>query len=52
MLGGEVVYRAASSTYRLRPGDALLFDADRARSQELVELPIRFLSVICSPPQD
>src|SRR5262249_8407097 len=49
MLEGEVVYRAAGSTYTLRPGDALLFDADAAHGpEELRQLPIRFLSVICS----
>jgi transcriptional regulator with XRE-family HTH domain len=51
MLRGEVVYRAAGSTYRLRPGDALLFDADAAHGPEkLVRLPIRLLSVICTAP--
>jgi transcriptional regulator with XRE-family HTH domain len=50
MLEGEVVYRAAGSTYRLRPGDALLFDANAAHGpEELTGLPIRFLSVICAP---
>ena len=30
LLEGEVVYRAAGSTYRLSPGDSLLFDGDVA----------------------
>ena len=34
MLEGEVIYRAAGSTYRLRPGDALMFDADAAHGPE------------------
>jgi transcriptional regulator with XRE-family HTH domain len=47
LLEGEVVYRAAGSTYHLRPGDSLLFDAEAAHGpEELVRLPIRFLSVI------
>jgi transcriptional regulator with XRE-family HTH domain len=50
MLEGEVVYRAAGSTYPLSQGDALLFDADDAHGpEELTRLPIRFLSVICAP---
>ena len=48
MLEGEVVYRAAGATYTLRPGDSLLFDGDAPHGpEELVSLPIRFLSVIC-----
>jgi transcriptional regulator with XRE-family HTH domain len=51
MLAGEVSYRAAGATYRLRAGDSLLFDADAAHGPEdLVQLPCRFLSVICTPP--
>ncbi|NIR29828.1 MAG: helix-turn-helix domain-containing protein [Gammaproteobacteria bacterium] len=50
MLEGEVVYRHASQTYHLRPGDSLFFDADAPHGpEELVKLPIRFLSVIVSP---
>jgi transcriptional regulator with XRE-family HTH domain len=52
LLAGEVRYRAAGATYHLRPGDALLFDADAAHGpEELVQLPCRFLSVICAAPQ-
>ncbi len=50
MLEGEVVYRHASETYHLKPGDSLFFDADAPHGpDELVKLPIRFLSVIVSP---
>ena len=47
MLEGEVVYRHGSRTYRLRPGDSLYFDSDAPHGpEELVELPIRLLSVL------
>jgi DNA-binding XRE family transcriptional regulator len=47
MLEGEVVYRHAGKLYRMRPGDSLFFDADAPHGpEELVALPIRFLSVI------
>lgn len=47
MLQGEVIYRHAAKTYRLRPGDSLFFDADAPHGpDELVKLPIRFLSLI------
>lgn len=50
MLEGEVVYRHASRTYRLTPGDALFFDADAPHGpEELHVLPIRFLSIIIEP---
>ncbi|NIM27797.1 MAG: helix-turn-helix domain-containing protein [Gammaproteobacteria bacterium] len=50
MLAGEVVYRHASETYRLTPGDSLFFDADAPHGpEELVKLPIRFLAVIVEP---
>ena len=48
ILEGEVVYRHASRTYRLGPGDSLFFDADAPHGpEELLRLPIRMLSVIC-----
>jgi transcriptional regulator with XRE-family HTH domain len=51
MLEGEVTYRHASRTYRLVPGDSLFFDSDAAHGpEELVKLPIRYLSVIVHPP--
>ncbi len=50
MLTGEVIYRHASETFRLTPGDSLFFDADAPHGpEELVELPIRFLAVIVEP---
>lgn len=50
MLSGEVIYRHASETYRLTPGDSLFFDADAPHGPEdLVALPIRFLAVIIEP---
>jgi transcriptional regulator with XRE-family HTH domain len=47
VLEGEMVYRAAGAVYPLAPGDSLMFDANTPHGpEELVELPIRFLSVI------
>lgn len=47
MLEGVVVYRHANATYQLTAGDSLFFDADAPHGpEELLELPIRFLSVI------
>lgn len=49
MLEGEMVYRHGGDTWRLKPGDALLFDSDVAHGpEELVVLPVRFLSNMCS----
>lgn len=47
MLEGIVVYRHGDNSYRLTPGDSMLFDAAALHGpEELVELPARFLSVI------
>lgn len=47
MLEGEMVYGHGDSAYTLRPGDALQLDGEGVHGpQELVELPIRFLSVV------
>lgn len=47
LLEGEVVYRHADKLYTMKPGDSLFFDADAPHGpEELVKLPIRFLSVI------
>jgi transcriptional regulator with XRE-family HTH domain len=47
MLTGEVVYRHADHSYRLRPGDALMFDSRALHGPEdLVELPMTYLSII------
>lgn len=53
MLEGEVVYRHAGKTYHLMPGDSLFFDADAPHGpEELLRLPIRFLSIIIQPRMD
>ncbi len=50
MLEGKVVYRHGSRTYLLEPGDSLFFDSDAPHGPEdLVRLPIRFLSIIIEP---
>ena len=50
MLEGRVTYRHGNRTYRMEAGDSLFFDADAPHGpEELVELPIRFLSVIIEP---
>jgi len=47
VLQGRVNYRHGQNIYKLEPGDTLFFDADSPHGpDELVELPIRFLSVI------
>lgn len=46
MLEGTLVYGHGGSSYTMRPGDALQFDGQGAHGpQDLVDLPIRFLSV-------
>ena len=50
MLEGEVTYRHGNNTYRMTEGDSLFFDADAPHGPEdLVALPIRFLSIIIEP---
>lgn len=50
MLKGKVSYRHGDRTYRLSPGDSLFFDADAPHGpEELIRLPIQFLSIIASP---
>ena len=45
-----MVYGHGANVYRLRPGDSLTLDGEGAHGPtELVELPIRFLSVIAFP---
>ncbi|MCG6560551.1 MULTISPECIES: helix-turn-helix domain-containing protein [Ruegeria] len=52
MLEGKVDYLHGSEIYPLEPGDTLFFDADAPHGPErLVELPTRYLSVICYPQQ-
>ena len=53
VLEGEVLYRHADKTYRLQPGDSLFFDSDAPHGpEELISLPIRFLSVIVQSHDD
>lgn len=53
MLEGEVGYRHGGSTYVLKPGDSLFFDADAPHGpEELHALPIRFLSIIVYPREE
>lgn len=50
MLGGVMDYGHSRSVYRLEPGDSLLFDGEGSHGPvELVQTPIRFLSVIAFP---
>jgi transcriptional regulator with XRE-family HTH domain len=47
MLEGQMVYGHGDSSYPMRPGDALQLDGEGLHGpRELVELPIRFLSVV------
>jgi transcriptional regulator with XRE-family HTH domain len=53
MLEGEVKYRHADKLYAMQPGDSLFFDADAPHGpEELVRLPIRFLSIISHPERN
>ena len=53
MLEGSVVYRHGDNSYRLSPGDSMLFDAAALHGpEELLELPARFLAVIMYTRQD
>ncbi len=53
VLDGRLVYRHANRTYALGPGDSLFFDADAPHGpEELIELPVRLLSVISKPRVD
>jgi len=47
VLEGSMVYRHLNATYTLTPGDSLFFDSDAPHGpEELLKLPVRFLSVI------
>ncbi len=47
ILQGRMVYRHLNATYAMAPGDSLFFDSDAPHGpEELVELPVRFLSVM------
>lgn len=50
LLEGVMEYGHGTSTYRLEPGDTLQFDGEAPHGPtELIQLPIRFLSVIAFP---
>ncbi|KPG01468.1 helix-turn-helix domain-containing protein [Rhodopseudomonas palustris] len=50
MLTGEVIYRHGDNSYRLRPGDSMLFDSGALHGPEtLVKLPMTYLSIIVYP---
>jgi DNA-binding XRE family transcriptional regulator len=50
MLTGEVVYRHSEQTFRLKPGDTLLFDSGALHGPEtLVKVPMTYLSIIVYP---
>ena len=52
MLEGEIEYRHGTQLYHLVPGDAFTFRGDIPHGPErLIELPIRFLSVMVYPTQ-
>lgn len=49
-LEGVVEYRHGDKTFLMEPGDSLFFDADAPHGPEkLVELPVRYLSIIAYP---
>lgn len=50
MLTGEVIYRHGNKSYRLRPGDSMLFDSRALHGPEvLVKRPMTYLSIIVYP---
>ncbi len=52
VLQGTMVYRHLNATFSLSRGDSLFFDSDAPHGpEELVELPVRFLSVITHSTQ-
>jgi transcriptional regulator with XRE-family HTH domain len=51
MLEGRVNYRHGTSIYELEPGDTLTFNGEVSHGpHELIECPIRFITVIIYPP--
>jgi DNA-binding XRE family transcriptional regulator/quercetin dioxygenase-like cupin family protein len=53
MIEGEMVYSHGESSYRMAPGDALQLDGEGVHGpQELITLPIRFLSVVAYSEND
>ncbi|MEE8189899.1 MAG: helix-turn-helix domain-containing protein [Kiloniellales bacterium] len=52
LLEGRVLYRHGSETYEMGAGDSLYFDSDVPHGpEELIELPIRMLSLIVNPSE-
>ncbi len=50
LLAGRMMYRHGGQVFELGPGDSLFFDASAAHGpEELLELPVRLLSVITEP---
>jgi transcriptional regulator with XRE-family HTH domain len=50
MLSGEITYRHGDRSFRLNPGDSLLFDSGAAHGPEgLTSLPATYLSIIIFP---
>ena len=48
-----MTYRHGSQTYDMGPGDSLFFDSDVPHGpEELVELPVRLLSLIVQPREE
>ncbi len=48
VLEGELSYRHGTRTYRMSPGDSLLFQADVPHGpEELLKTPVRYISVLC-----
>lgn len=53
MLEGCVDYHHGTARYRLEPGDSFIFDADAPHGPgRLVDLPARYLSIICYPREN
>lgn len=53
ILEGNVSYRHGGRVYQMGPGDSLFFDSDAPHGpEELLKLPIRFLSVIVQPHEE
>jgi transcriptional regulator with XRE-family HTH domain len=53
ILEGNVSYRHGGTVYQMEPGDSLFFDSDAPHGpEELLKLPIRFLSVIVQPHEE
>jgi transcriptional regulator with XRE-family HTH domain len=52
MLSGRLTYRHGERRYEMGPGDALFFDALAPHGPEaLPRLPVRYLSIIVTPPR-